>query len=398
MSLSAIHNNLNLFSSLEEEIKQANAHYLKEVIRLSPKTLDEFTQVPITPLTNFHNVIVYKSQSLCFQGDFTGVDPDLCWPESSVELIEEVPQTLNAMYFDANRLHTNRSVTKSIISILLVHAIHNAKKNLTLESPIAEVLSEFKAYFPVRICDALNMAIPMDWDEQAIPYTHPDNPERLMMCAKDPYQHSIKEVINWLKNVDGLSSDKKKDIGKTARYNSCMTILCASMIERLTDKDLITYADEILFKPLGIKAHWRRLKNSKLASSSAGLKLSPNDMLKLGQFLLAEWQAHAQKDNPQDLISLVRKYAVKFEGKYNQQRYGLQFWVSDLQFAHRKEPISMLAMIGIGGNRISILPEEEMVCVMTGGNYTIEGIKNTFPTSAIFKDFIFKACELELLA
>ena len=43
-------------------------------------------------------LLFINRKAYVFQGDFTGVDPDLCWPESSVELIEEVPQTLNAMY------------------------------------------------------------------------------------------------------------------------------------------------------------------------------------------------------------------------------------------------------------------------------------------------------------
>lgn len=396
MNRSLEKNNIDFFNELERKVTEANRNFVKEVIERQPTTFEQFTQIPITAFTNFHNIIVSKAGEVIFQNNFEGIDPSLYWPEQTVKQLDNYPKKLAAQNFPSDKIHAVRSVTKSVIGILLIKALKTSGKGLTLESPVSAIFPELSAYYPIKICDILNMAVPMDWDEQSLPYTDAKNPERKMVCSDNQYLYSLNILKDWLKISEQLSDEQKKSIGKVARYNSSMTVLSAFMIERITGKDVAEYANDVLFAPLGIEYIWERLRHSDIVSSSSGLYLSPNNMLKIGQSLLNDWLASRGEENPQDILSLVKKFSVTSNIMVSNLKYGLQFWIPEIKFFERKEKTHIISMIGIGGNRISILPSEQIICVMTGGNYSLDGLRNTFPDKMVFKDFIFPACGLSV--
>jgi len=382
------------FHKLQENIQEANMLFVQEVVKKKPKDMETFNQIPITPFSNFHNIIVTKRGETLFEGNFIGIDPDLSWPENYIK--DVVSHPLDAKHFISDEIHTTRSVTKSIIGILLINALKDSNSQLNIESPISEVFPELKSYSPIRVCDILNMAVPMNWDEQSIPYSDPNNPEYKMISSDNPHVYSLKQLRNYLLEDILCDNESKKVIGKEAGYNSCMTVLSAFMVEKITGKDLITYADDVIFKPMQIEYTWDRLNPSGLASSSAGLRISPNGMLKIGQSLLNDWLANNEKENTKDILSLIRKFCIKLKGinaPYD-VRYGLHSRVVYLNFCERTNPLPMVYFSGIGGNVIAMLPEEQIVYVITGGNYTRQGIVNAAPWGTVVKDFIFPGCGL----
>lgn len=152
-----------------------------------------------------------------------------------------------------------------------------------------------------------------------------------------------------------------------------------------------------MFEPMKIDYVWDRLKYSGLASCSSGLRLSPNGMLKIAQSLLRDWLSNQGKKGAQDPLSLIRKFCINTQGeRLYKYRYGLHAWIVDLNFAERKDTFCMVCFTGVGGNVIAILPEEQLIYVITGGNYTKLSIINTSPYSTIVKDFILPGCGLTI--
>jgi len=381
-----------IYNTLKQNIEQANSAFIQEVRRQQPRNMSQFIQMPVTPFSNIHNIIISKEEKVLFSADFEGIDPDLSWSENYI--LDRRSNPLDVMYFSSEKIHTTRSITKSIVGILLINALKASKNGLTVTSRISDVFPELNDYRSViRISDVLNMAIPMHWDECNLPYNDPDNPEYRMVVSKNPYLYSLEKLRDYLIE-DGLCPDEyKKIVGEKSRYNSCMTALSASMIERLTGKDLEHYAKEVIFEPMKIDYIWDRLKYSGLASFSSGLRLSPNGMLKIAQSLLRDWLSNKDEKEAQDPLSLMRRFCVGTQGLYK-SCYGLHAWLVDLNFAERKGTFRIVLFTGVGGNVVAILPEEQLIYVITGGNYTKLSVINTSPYSSIVKDFILPGCGL----
>ena len=83
------------------------------------------------------------------------------------------------------------------------------------------------------------MSSGLDWNED-VPYDNPNNTEIQM----DHFKYRIKFV---------LSRPMVAAPGKQWKYNGGTTEVLAAILERTTGKKLDQFADEYLFKPLGIE-------------------------------------------------------------------------------------------------------------------------------------------------
>jgi CubicO group peptidase (beta-lactamase class C family) len=263
--------------------------------------------------------------------------------------------------FGPTTLHDARSVSKSVVSLLIGIALERGTqgkiKNLT--TPVLDFFPELaRLRTPERAAitleHALTMTSGLQWDEAALP-----NDETRLFWKK-----SIAEFVLDRPLVDAP--------GQRFHYNSGGTALLADILVRATGMPLKTLARTQLFEPLGITDwdwvtdfHGREL-------AFTGLRLRPRDMTKLGRLLLnrGQWQGR-QIVSAQWIVASTRpNVAAGFPprtGTANPSHYGYQWRVGSVDWKGR--PLAWAAAFGNGGQRIFVVPELDLTLVVTAGDY-----------------------------
>lgn len=297
-----------------------------------------------SPQDNVHGVVVAHDNRLVFEKYLTG--PDERWGQSLGDTVH-----------GPDVLHDVRSVTKSVISLLVGIAID---RNLIggVDQP---VLVSFPEYAPLRSAEKddillrhlLAMSSGLAWDENR-PYSDPKNSEIRMARAEDPYRFVLEQPIS--SRPDAVWN-----------YSGGSTQLLAGVVEKASGKPIEAFAREALFEPLGITdIEWVRMPNGYMAAAS-GLRLRPRDMAKLGQLFLngGEW-------NGRRIVSAswLQESALPRVSS----SYGYQWW-NGLSVVG-EQIVERIEAKGLGGQRIFIVPSSNLVVVVTAGLYIKRGLDN----------------------
>jgi hypothetical protein len=138
------------------------------------------------------------------------------------------------------------------------------------------------------------------------------------------------------------------------------------------------------FAPLGITdVEWvtDRMGEPKAA---AGLRLRPRDLAKIGQLVLQGGRWGQQEVIPGRWL----QEATTAQAQPDQlRRYGDQWWLGDSPFGDAQTP--WVAGFGLAGQRLFMVPELEVVVVVTAGNYDKPG-QGRLPL-AILDQFVLPA-------
>ncbi|MGY4479710.1 serine hydrolase [Bradyrhizobium sp. USDA 3364] len=114
---------------------------------------------------------------------------------------------------------------------------------------------------------------------------------------------------------------------------------------------------------MGITAfEWSRFKGD--SDAGGGLRLRPRDMAKIGQLVLAGGRWNGRQIVPKAWIE--SSTAAKLKTTDNQS-YGYLWWLGRSQFNGRA--IQWVGALGRGGQSIRIVPELDLVVVVTAGYY-----------------------------
>lgn len=155
--------------------------------------------------------------------------------------------------------------------------------------------------------------------------------------------------------------------GTRFRYNGGGTAVLAALLAQRTGMVLPDYAREKLFAPLGI-VDWEWLRDPRgrpLAFS--GLRMRPRDLARIGRLVLQHGQWHGRQVVPRTWIEAsLTPQADAGDGR----RYGYQWWLGDT--AATGAPHRWAAAFGNGGQRLFIVPDLDLVVVMTAGAYDDE--------------------------
>jgi CubicO group peptidase (beta-lactamase class C family) len=158
-------------------------------------------------------------------------------------------------------------------------------------------------------------------------------------------------------------SFEKAPAGKEFFYNTGALRLVSAIIRKATGRPLDEFARATLFEPLGItSAEWARVRGD--TDAGGGLRLRPRDMAKIGQLVLAggRW-------NDRQIVSkawIETSTAPKL-GATDGQSYGYLWWLGRSRLNARD--VSWVAALGRGGQSIRIVPELDLVVVVTAGYY-----------------------------
>lgn len=293
------------------------------------------------PDVNVHGIVVARSGKLVFEQYFTGQDEIWGRPQGEVK-------------FDAQTRHDLRSVSKSLTSLLVGLAIQRGR--------IAGVDEPVMKFFPehadldtperrrITLRHLLTMSMGVAWDE-TIPYTNPANSEVRMIMAPDGDRFALEQPV--------VASP-----GLVYNYSGGATALLGTVVRKTTGQPLDQFAREALLGPLGISDfEWLGMPGKGPAPAS-GARMRPRDMLKLGQLVLAKGQWNGREVVPASWIAESTAAQISGSGIYY---YGYQWWLGHTLVDRRV--VKWVAGFGLGGQRIYIVPDLDLVLVTTAGMY-----------------------------
>ena len=293
-----------------------------------------------------HAVVIVRHGKLVFEQYFAGYDDPWGVPEGQFD-------------FDAATKHDMRSVSKSVTSLLVGIAI-DRKLIASADEPVVKFFPEYASlktpgWDNVTLRHLLTMSSGIQWDENRL-WTDPANDEPHLGNEADPIKYVLAKPIAVPPDI-------------LWNYNGGGTDLLGNIIERVSGKPFDDFAREALFQPLGITDwEWKKYENGKV-SPAAGLRLRPRDAAKIGQLVLNRGMWDGRQIVPAAWIT--QSIAPRFQpiGYFGGLFfYGYQWWLGRT-LSDGKE-VTWIAAMGLGGQRIFIVPDLDLVVMSTSGLYT----------------------------
>lgn len=266
---------------------------------------------------------------------------------------EALGRPLGVRTFGSEDLHDLRSITKSVVGLLYGIALAEG----LVPPAAATLLDHFREYRdlasdPARrrltVAHALTMTLGTAWDE-GLSYADPRNSERAMELADDRCRYVLDRPM-------------VSEPGTRWIYNGGASALLGALITRGSGRPLRDYAEEKLFRPLGIARYeWLQGRDgTELAAS--GLRLRPRDLAKIGRLAVGGGTWDGRQLVPSDWL------AASFEphAETESGNYGYQWWLGPT--TEDGGPL-WIAGFGNGGQRLFLGPRRRLAVVVMAGNY-----------------------------
>jgi CubicO group peptidase (beta-lactamase class C family) len=295
--------------------------------------------------SNIHSLLVVRSGKLVAEAYFQGED-------------ERRGRHLGSVRFDADTLHDLRSVSKSVTSALFGIALASGAIR-DIEAPVLSYFPEYEDLqtserLRIRLRDVLSMTSGLEWDESSRPYGDPLNSETAMDAADDRYRFILSRPI--------VAAP-----GARFRYSGGDTMLIAAVIERATKQRLSKYAEQVLFRPLGIERYQWITYADGTEIAASGLRLLPRDMAKFGLLYLQGGRWRDKHVVPEAWVKASTSAQAKVADRpFGFQNYGYQWWLGS---ARDDAHTPWIMAVGNGGQRIMLIPSRDLVMVVTAGMY-----------------------------
>ncbi len=294
--------------------------------------------------SNIHAVLVARSGKLVFERYFSGSDqvPSFFFGSRVKDVI-----------FDADTLHSVKSVSKSVASLAVGIAIDRGLIR-SVNEPILNFFPEFADLRSpekdrIQLVHALTMTMGLQWVE-ATQATGENNDESRMHRAADPSRYVL-----------GLASTAPP--GQEFFYTTGALTLVSAIVHKATGRPLDEFAREVLFEPLGIPdVEWSRVKGD--TDAGGGLRLRPRDMAKIGQLVLAGGRWNDRQIVSRDWIETSTTSKIKAT---DDQYYEYLWWLGRART--NAGVVNWIGALGRGGQSIRIVPERNLVVAVTAGYY-----------------------------
>jgi CubicO group peptidase (beta-lactamase class C family) len=160
-----------------------------------------------------------------------------------------------------------------------------------------------------------------------------------------------------------LNKDLKFKSGTNFCYNNGLSLMLGHIIEKTSGLPVDSFAKEYLFNQLEINDYSWDIDENGIARTDGGLKLKPRDMLKFGQLYINNGKWNNNEIISENWIQNSTRQKITA----NNQEYAFHWWlknynVNNLQFR-------TIYALGHGEQAIILVPEQNLIFVMTAGNY-----------------------------
>jgi CubicO group peptidase (beta-lactamase class C family) len=289
---------------------------------------------------------------------------------------------------DANSLRDTRSATKTITGVLVGIAIDekklsgvDAKVLALLPDRARRLLNPDARKAAITIEDFLTMSSPLecdDWNDASR-----GNEER-MYLVEDWAQFILDLPIRGHMHVG--EQVEAPPYGRYFSYCTGGVFTLSEVLEKSTGMRTDRYAQQKLFTPLGISNVEWVYSPMNIPQTGGGLRLSSRDLLKIGQLYLDEgrWQGR-------QIVSeeWVRKSIQPHARIDEATEYGYLWWLKSFKSGEKSYPAFF--MTGNGGNKVVVIPQLDLVAVITSTNYNTHGMHEQ--TEKVLTDYILASVE-----
>ena len=166
-----------------------------------------------------------------------------------------------------------------------------------------------------------------------------------------------------------LDRPMRDEPGSHYEYCSGGMHLLSAVVAQATGENTLDFARRELFGPLGIEDVGWPADPHGIPHGWGDLRLQPRDMAKIGYLWLHGGRWEGLQLVPADWMSAATQ-VHSHPGLTSGQEYGYGFWI----YPRRTPPI--FEALGRGGQRISVVPEQNLVVVFTGGTFEPGDIGN----------------------
>ena len=252
--------------------------------------------------------------------------------------------------------HDIRSMTKVVTGLLIGDAVARGLIP-DLETALFDLLPEYadlrtpeKAR--IRLRHLLTMSAGLEWDEN-LPITDPRNGERRLWQSEDRLRTALEPRLLW-------------EPGSVWAYSGGCTELLAAVLGKVSGKPIDIYARDMLFGPLGVTdVEWICHRDG-TPSASGGLRLRVTDLAKIGQLVVDGGRWNGTQLLPASWIEQSLTPQIGMDDRLF--FYGFHWWLGRSLIGGREIPWA--AGIGLGGQRLFVVPSLSLVVVITAGHYT----------------------------
>jgi CubicO group peptidase (beta-lactamase class C family) len=274
--------------------------------------------------------------------------------------------------FGPTRVHDLRSVSKSVVGLLVGVAVQQGK----IASIAMPALQFYPEYAELRSPERdaitlerlLTMSSGLRWNEAVTTYGGFDNDETRLYWDWAPYRYVLSRPFDAVP-------------GAEFNYNGGGTAVLADILVRTAGASLREYARKSLFEPLGI-SDWEWVADPYgRPLAFAGLRMRPRDLAKIGRLVLAHGQWQGRQVLPADWVNAsLQPHIATGDGLH----YGYQWWVGAVDW--QGKVLAWSAAFGNGGQRLYVVPELDLAVVITAGDYNSRQIGRT--VSQLFKQVV----------
>jgi CubicO group peptidase (beta-lactamase class C family) len=169
---------------------------------------------------------------------------------------------------------------------------------------------------------------------------------------------------DWMKYV--LSRKMVNAPGKRFNYSSGLTLLLGGIIRNTTGMRADKFAEEHLFRPLGISNYTWYTRGDGTVNTFGGLVLTPRDMAKIGYLFLRHGDWNGRQIVSQEWVTESTKAQVTGDVVLG-SGYGYQWWCGTTMIRNRS--IETFYGAGRGGQHIFVVPALDTIAVFTSEPY-----------------------------
>ena len=281
------------------------------------------------------------------------------YPDTHSVLIAKNGALLFEKYFDGHGtsiLHDTRSASKSIGSAMIGIAID--------EKSISSLEEKLYDYVPVYY------QYTVDSIKSKITLKHLITMSSGLDVSGLASEYNYQNTEYWLKTV--LEAPTIHEPGSYSDYGSANPFLLGICLNKsLRGRSMEFYIDEKLMAPLGIRNYILQVDDSLvLPYFGGGIHLTSRDMLIFGQLYLNQGIWSGKRIISKDWISESFKKHVQLQDVPDKNEYGYQWWHNT--YRAKDKDIKSIEARGNGGQYIFVLPELNVVAVITSMNFKIQ--------------------------
>jgi CubicO group peptidase (beta-lactamase class C family) len=265
----------------------------------------------------------------------------------SVVIIKNDKTIFGEYYHDMTEedLFHIQSQTKSIVAILIGIAIE--------EGHIKSVDQKISDFFPELLKDTSKSKITI---------------KHLLDQTSGLQEYEWPKILEWLNNENPtkfiLSQPLASTPGTKFQYNTAATHILSAILSKATKTSTASYANDHLFKPLGITDYqWARLNDGYDDGGGVAVSMKTEDMAKIGNMLLHKGNWNGRQLVPEKWIKQL------FSLEKDKAPWGLPGSVYGLCWYNGTfKGQAVHYTMGYGGQYIFIFPDLQMVIAVNHDN------------------------------